>query len=261
MKKELKNTNKRKWVAGGLLFFGGVTLLTTAFATYIVGVNRTNQNLDTNVTVDGTVNELVKLTVELTDNSVHIGEKCDKGDDEIIGNPDGKATDFQITGTITVEVGKAYLDKYALNDVTFAFDYTKTEDKYKTNNNKVSVTSTTDGVHEVEDYTYIDVLASSTLTLPTTTETGNEGGWAIINHDATVSYVMENKDITLFTWGTFFEGKSPATYYNDRYKDSDDSITDSAEDLAKITKEMEDLEAAFTGGTIAIKASLNTTSK
>ena len=75
MKKDLKSKSKRKWIVGGVLLFGGVALLTTGFATWAIGVNQTKQNLGTNVSVQGTVNESVKLTVTPVEMGINVSEK------------------------------------------------------------------------------------------------------------------------------------------------------------------------------------------
>ena len=74
MKKDLKSKSKRKWIVGGVLLFGGVALLTTGFATWAIGVNQTKQNLGTSVTVEGTVNESVKLTITPVNMGVSVSE-------------------------------------------------------------------------------------------------------------------------------------------------------------------------------------------
>ena len=88
MKKDLKSKSKRKWIVGGVLLFGGVALLTTGFATWAIGVNQTKQNLGTNVSVQGTVNESVKLTVTPVDMAVSISEKHSLGINEIFYTKD-----------------------------------------------------------------------------------------------------------------------------------------------------------------------------
>ena len=102
MKKDLKSKSKRKWIVGGVLLFGGVALLTTGFATWAIGVNQTKQNLGTNVSVQGTVNESVKLTVTPVDGTADamnasISESHPvQAADEIFYTKDKKATDFKV---------------------------------------------------------------------------------------------------------------------------------------------------------------------
>ena len=122
MKKDLKSKSKRKWIVGGVLLFGGVALLTTGFATWVIGVNRTTQNNNANVTVQGTENESVKLTVQLTDSAITVSEKHEKASNEIIGTKaEEKETDFNIGLKITIEAGLAYTTANTITGVAFSW--------------------------------------------------------------------------------------------------------------------------------------------
>ena len=94
LRKGLLSKGKKKWIIGGALLFGGVSLLTTGFATWIVGINQLRQNLGTVVQVEGTLNESVKLVATASSTpdalGVNIGENHPKGSNEIIGNSDGE---------------------------------------------------------------------------------------------------------------------------------------------------------------------------
>ena len=57
MKKEINSKSKRKWVAGGLAVFASIALLTTGFATWVVGRQETNKDAQVNVTVDTAENK------------------------------------------------------------------------------------------------------------------------------------------------------------------------------------------------------------
>ena len=53
MKKSIKKSSRRKWVVGGVAFFGSIALLTTGFATWVIGASNTKDDMNnTNVTVD-----------------------------------------------------------------------------------------------------------------------------------------------------------------------------------------------------------------
>ena len=111
MKKDLKSKSKRKWIVGGVLLFGGVALLTTGFATWAIGVNQTKQNLGTNVTVEGTVNESVKLTVTPVDMGINVSEKHSLGSNEIFYTKENAAeTDFTVKVNVKLEIGADYYE-------------------------------------------------------------------------------------------------------------------------------------------------------
>ena len=89
--RKLRSSEKRKWVVNGLLAFGAVALLTTGFATWIVGVNQRNANGNVSVSVDTVRKNNINFTFEILeeeDNQVWIGEKTssDGGYITITGN-------------------------------------------------------------------------------------------------------------------------------------------------------------------------------
>ncbi len=194
MKKDLKSKSKRKWIVGGVLLFGGVALLTTGFATWAIGVNQTKQNLGTNVTVEGTVNESVKLTITPVDMGINVSEKHSLGSNEIFYTKENAAeTDFTVNVNVKLEIGADYYEKNLsnINKIQFTFIDSWGEstpegynsDKDKTTARKITVSSESPSVgktHKAEDYEYITISTSSSLTIPTL----NEGHTAIASEAA-----------------------------------------------------------------------------
>ena len=121
MKKDLKSKSKRKWIVGGVLLFGGVALLTTGFATWAIGVNQTKQNLGTNVSVQGTVNESVKLTVTPVEMGINVSEKHSLDDNEIFyTKEDAVDKDFIVKVNVKLEIGADYYATDAKESVDVA---------------------------------------------------------------------------------------------------------------------------------------------
>lgn len=287
MKKDLKSKSKRKWIVGGVLLFGGVALLTTGFATWVIGVNQTKQNLGTNVTVEGTVNESVKLTVTPVDGTadamnVSISESHPVQDtDEIFYTKDEKATDFYIKVKVVVEIGAEFYANNNINNITFDFkEWAEGEtkpDEYDqlkdvTSKRKVKVASKTK-THDTGDYTYIDIdKDATTLTIPALnadhdTITGeNPDGFALGAGSSTTKskvFTIESLNLKVFEWGTFFNHHSPCEYYNELYKAK--KITSQADDVDLVYAEMNAMKAALqpneASTNIYLTATLNTTSK
>ena len=266
LRKGLLSKGKKKWIIGGALLFGGVSLLTTGFATWIVGINQLRQNLGTTVQVEGTLNESVKLTAKasLEENAlgINVGENHDKGPQEIIGNSDGE-TDFVVSIDLTIEVGNEYLTKNTLTDITFEFNYEEVEgiSNNKTSGNKIKVASSTN-THKSGDYTYLDINPDSKIAVKSTEESGVFTKTPLTS---AVKYTVSNLSVTLFKWGSFFDGMAPSAYYNKLYNDSEYKqsknlgITDSAEDQDLVVKELTALQDALHNGTIVVTAILNTT--
>lgn len=287
MKKDLKSKSKRKWIVGGVLLFGGVALLTTGFATWAIGVNQTKQNLGTNVSVQGTVNESVKLTVTPVsgdDNAmgVSISEShTTQGANEIFYTKDEKPTDFYIKVKVVVEIGAEFYANNNINNITFDFkDWAEDENKPDgydslkdvTSKRKVNVGTTTN-THNAGDYTYIDINTDkTTLTIPAlnaehTTITGENPNNFVLGAGSSTTkskvFTIESLDLEVFKWGTFFNHKSPCGYYNGLYKAG--TITSQAADIDLVYAEMNAMKDALqpneTSTNIYLTATLNTTSK
>ena len=269
LRKGLLSKGKKKWIIGGALLFGGVSLLTTGFATWIVGINQLRQNLGTVVQVEGTLNESVKLIVtasSATSNAlgVNVGENHDKGPNEIVGNSEGE-TDFVVNLDLTIEVGNEYLTKNDITNIKFEFNYEPVEgvENNKTPNNKVNV-STNTKTHKSGDYIYLDIDAASTIEVKST----EDGGvFTKTTGTSSVKYQVSNKSVNLFKWGTYFDGMSPSSYYNKLYNDSEYKtskglgITDSIEDQDLVVTELNALKNALNNGTVVVTAVLNTQAK
>ena len=266
MKKDLKSKSKRKWIVGGVLLFGGVALLTTGFATWVIGVNRTTQSNNANVTVQGTENESVKLTVQLTDSAITVSEKHTKAANEIIGTKAEELdTDFKIGLNITIEAGAAYVNANNITGVNFSWGAGASENSILdegvetnvTSNNLVKASET--NYRAAGNYTYLDIN-KETISINdfTSSSTGSVSKWT-----------YTGAEVEMFKWGTFFGGKSPCTYYNDLYKAAEHKLTDSDADIDKVYSELTALQSAFMytkgsslkAGTIVLKADLVVTPK
>ena len=103
--RKLRSSEKRKWVVNGLLAFGAVSLLTTGFATWIVGVNQREANEGVNVQVDTAQKNNVSFTFEIGDDKdIYVGETTKKVDNNFVNVNNGKDTDFEVGIKITIEI-------------------------------------------------------------------------------------------------------------------------------------------------------------
>ena len=114
MKRNIKNSSKRKWIVGGVAFFGAVALLTTGFATWVIGVNQTSSDLEVGVTVDSAKNESVKFTANVKENdTLTLAEDTTENNasglqNNIIKIEKGSATpDFTVVVEYTVDIGSS----------------------------------------------------------------------------------------------------------------------------------------------------------
>lgn len=246
MRKKVMSTSKRKWIVSGLLGFGAVALLTTGFATWVVGVNKSNTTIDPSTTVEGTKNSMINLSLSFAtedDKKVCVSENNTTGTfiKTEAGSP---ATDFVIKPTFKIEIGRSL--NFEAKSVKFELGYKDVLDTYfplagegnvhqadTVDKNKVVISDTTK-THkaQAEAYKYFDISEDSTLNIPAfsdaskweknvaasqTSLTGIGGNeWSAVYTSNSIVYTLA-KEVALFKWGTFFGGKSPVEYYDGLY--------------------------------------------
>lgn len=271
MRKDFKSKSKKKWITGGILLFGGIALLTTGFATWVVGVNKTKEDKDHTIVVEGTESDSFALYVTLTEDKFNVGEKHDRGEGEIFGSKDSAGTDFSFTAEFKIEVGKSSAllpDKisFDFHYFTAGTDKPETKDNFKTtDNNKFTIKGdATDieginatGLHALNtELTYLAINENSTLTVDTDGITATSG-WTRTETTSTLTFTAK-KTVEVLKWGSYFDNKSPATYYNEKYKTG--AISGSVEDITKMTTENNLMKTRFEEGTkkIVITSTVST---
>lgn len=236
MKRNIKNSSKRKWIVGGVAFFGAVALLTTGFATWVIGVNQTSSDLEVGVTVDSAKNESVKFTANVKENdTLTLAEDTTENNasglqNNIIKIEKGSATpDFTVVVEYTVDIGsslKATGITFTMTPIAATSSLTSTEvpsglEDRGTNYIEFAETDST-------QYTY-DFDSDITSDSPT-----------------------KQGEVTLtFEWGNFFGDTTPTGYYNNL------TYTDKVAAASKIEKELLDMKTAFASN-INITATVNT---
>lgn len=217
MKKEINSKSKRKWVAGGLAAFASIALLTTGFATWVVGQQTTKDDDSVKVNVDTARNESVEFTVELPAEAkieLKEGKYTDSKDNRIVlpdnehNSQSKEAYDkacLTISGVkITIKCGKDYSLPANIN---FSISEPKSGDTFKSvkvvsDNNKFS------DKRGVGDLYYLSAPAKIS-----TKDTSSEGGLFTKTENGTMITLTYTAALE-FTWGNFFNNKTPAEYYN-----------------------------------------------
>ena len=241
--RKLISASKRKWVLGGILGFAAVALTTTGFATWIVGVNATTGSDDVTVTVDTVKNEGVKLTFELTDDRLCLGETTPVSEGVVQTGDESVTGDMTVTASIKLEVGAQYLEENDITGIELSLDY-GTSDKPTNRQNLVTLNNigrgTSDNesqvsVDSVSYWEYINAPEKIVLNEATIKEQGAENGL----------YTYTVTQNLTFKWGSYFaQAESPAAYYNTKY--SVDTAT--IKDVNNIYAELEQMKTAFTKG-------------
>lgn len=220
--KKLMSASKRKWVLGGLLGFAAVALTTTGFATWVVGVNQTNQNGDVGVTVDTVKNKSTKLTLTLSDSDIELKEAENVVSGAVIVE-DAVKNPLTVTASkFELEVGAQFLEDNTITGVEFSLKYATDDATNDIKDNAKNLVKTdsigkrnelakTAGTTETKD-SWEYIIAPKKVEF--TNETIKRA--AVDPNTGLYTYDIPTKDL-VFQWGSYFNLKSPATYYNELF--------------------------------------------
>jgi hypothetical protein len=218
MRKELKSKSRRKWLLGGSLAFASVALLTTGFATWVIGTTKTSGDGKVNIGVDTAQDNSVELTFNLddTNNSIFVAEpagetnpnlKIERGESEADTEPDWtiKIKDLNVVA------GKTFYDsikdKKGLK-IVFELQKDVADDKNSVTKDKDLVGVR--GEQTESSWNYITLVKSKfDVTLPTSYPAN--GKIYDISDDTTNN--SDGNNLFSFTWGSFFDRKAPSEFY------------------------------------------------
>ena len=267
MKKKLVSSSKRKWVTNGVLAFGAIALLTTGFATWIIGAQTTSAiNDGTTVTVDTAENSSVRIEITELDepnNSIKLAETS-KVTGTIVNTDENPGGDLEIGFKVTVAMGQNYIEEgKEFKGLKFTLPTTKEEvtslgltapENWLNEKLKVIDSSSSTNTNVAPDY--INKRKDSDYYyLELATKTAAYEGDTPEAENGVLTYEF---NVTLnFDWGTYFKyddentenhDRTPANYYNNVLTEDYNR-----EDLAgktaieqNIKKEMDDMSKALT---------------
>lgn len=260
MKKSIKKSSRRKWVVGGVAFFGSIALLTTGFATWVVGVQQDSDNGEVTVNVDTVKNNsvLFDITVDPNDNSITLAEEStiEAGKNTIVSTEEGDLeADFTISlSKINIEIGKEALSNY--NKIVF--EIAAQSGNYA--NNEVSNNDT--GLRKGSSSWDYLALAKTEFAFKNGVDNSALDGWTRepsgnIDSASTIKYTNSSPVTIEFQWGDYFGGNdtSPATFYNNHYAElAEKGLSVS---VANINSEMSAMQSAFSGHALLLTAKLS----
>ena len=229
MKKEINSKSKRKWVAGGLAAFASIALLTTGFATWVVGTTTIEDNKEIGVTVDTAKNVNVEFIAELqSGESIKLAETSNSASStDFVKADENPSGDLKITfTTLKISFG-AEAD----------FDVTGKKLKFSiTDNIKVSAPSADVFGRLGTDLAYIEA--------PEAVDLDSNGTTATVNGVTTYTFTTVSFD---FKWGTFFgtEGKSPLEFYNSKFNAESSSVAKTSANAQKVVDELKAMHNAY----------------
>ena len=258
MKKSIKKSSRRKWVVGGVAFFGSIALLTTGFATWVVGVNESKDDSEVTIGVDTVDNKSVIFTVDVdgNDNKIKLAEK-----EAITGQPIVN-TDFSETEGVSdadftfkltnfyIEIGTDSLNNYNKIELTIA-EY----QKGKANNSvSTDTTNTRDGEGP---WSYLE-LVTTEIDFKGVENAAAEGWTRTPSGDlnaSSIKYERKTPVEVALDWGNYFgTEKSPAKFYNSKYETAFKG--DLSKAITNINTEMTAMKDALNGKQLVITAKL-----
>lgn len=219
MRKELKSKSRRKWLLGGSLAFASVALLTTGFATWVIGVQKTSGDDQVHIGVDTVEDKSVELTFSLdeNDNGIIVAEDAEKSSNTNLPIEKTVTPDWNIKiKDLNIAVGQTFYDslkaKQNLNqdlNLKIAFelqkDVTAVEDKNLVTEDKVKVRTGS------SSWNYIRLKTNELkVTLP---DSYPAGGTIYDINDT--SHNPDEKTIS-FDWGSYFDEKAPSEFYKEK---------------------------------------------
>lgn len=246
MRKELKSKSRRKWLLGGSLAFASVALLTTGFATWVIGTSKPSGDGKVNIGVDTAQDNSVELTFSLdeNDNGIFVTEDADKLDWNI------KIKDLNIVvGEDFYNSLKGKQEAGQDLDLKIAFELQKDvaakDDKNLVTKDLVGVR----GGQAESSWNYIKLATTNEffeVTLPTSYP--NEDGKIGKIYD--INDTPNNPDKTFsFTWGSYFGDKAPSEFYEERR-----GSQNSGEYYKNARQELQTMKTALEAGTLTLTA-------
>ena len=216
MKKTIRNSSKRKWIVGGVAFFGAVALLTTGFATWVVGANQNQDKEGVTVTVDSAENNSMQFDITSTGLTINVGEGAVVTNGKILNVPQEGITtpDFEITVEWSLTAGNAIAD--TITGIEF-----KLEDTNNTGTDLLTPVSDpditgADLTARSSSRTYLELVTSgdSDTYSNTYTHTITDTEWNEDSEESSVKTIAHGTTTLEFYWGDFFANKLPSTFYN-----------------------------------------------
>lgn len=254
MRKELKSKSRRKWLIGGSLAFASVALLTTGFATWVIGTQQTSGDGKVNIGVDTAKDNSVELTFSLEDDQISVAEAAGGTNHNLTIERDGSEGDIEPDWNIKIKdlniaVGETFYESLKGKDLKIVFelqkDVTAAEDKNlvaKDTGDKVGVRT---GSSWNDNWNYIELAKSEfKVTLPDSYPAGGKI-YGISDTDKTFS----------FDWGSYFNGDAPSKFYQDNEKNR--GSLSLREYYQKALEELQAMKTALTAGTLKLTATFD----
>lgn len=256
MRKELKSKSRRKWLIGGSLAFASVALLTTGFATWVIGTRQTSGEGQVHIGVDTAKDNSVELTFELdnTDDRIFVAEGVENSNSNLTIERDESEADTKPDWDIKIKklniaVGETFYESLKGKDLKIVFELQKgvnaAKDKNSVTDDKVGVR----GGQTESSWNYIDLVKNEfTFDLPTTYPAG---GMIYDINDKSINPDGKNNTFS-FTWGSYFDRKAPSDFY--KGKEGSKGSQTLREYYQKALQELQAMKTALNKGELKLTA-------
>lgn len=267
MRKELKSKSRRKWLLGGSLAFASVALLTTGFATWVIGTQKTSGDDQVHIGVDTVEDKSVELTFNLdaNNNGITVAEDAEKSSNTNLPIKKTVTPNWNIKiQNLNIVVGETLYDSLKAKqeakqdlDLKIVFELQKGVKEGDIN----SVTNDIVGGRTGSSWKYIELATNEfNVTLPDSypaggkicdiNDTSNNPNGYITNPDSKGN----NKTIS-FTWGSYFNGDAPSKFYQDNEKNRGSQTL--REYYQNALKELQAMNKALDKGTLKLTATFD----
>lgn len=242
MRKELKSKSRRKWLLGGSLAFASVALLTTGFATWVIGTQKTSGDGQLNIGVDTAEDNSVELTFSLAEDKIFVAEDAgntnsnltiERGEADTVTKPDW---DIKIK-ELNIVVGETFYnsieDKQGLK-IVFELQKDVADDKNSVTKDKDLVGVR--GEQTGSSWNYIRLAKSEfDVNLPASYPANGK------IYDINDTPNIPDKTFS-FDWGSYFGKKAPSVFYKE--KEPEEGLRGYYQNALK---ELQEMKTALTG--------------
>ena len=252
----MKKNTKSKIVLFSVIGLAAISIGTVGFATWVTGLDKKTETVNTTITVDTASNKTCYVEAELgTDNSISLTEKTAAVGSLIKIEGEVPETDLKIKFTKLKVIVSS--QSYTFKSLDFSLEAADAESKpivgctYKTNG--VTPEKLYDEVTNNDKKSYFDIekksyTASDGLSKVTSTDPANY----VEGYD---TYVATNLVFT-FKWGTLFGGNKPSEYYK-----KTNNVTADLQTSATATKVLNHMNKCLSGKSVKLNITAKVTEK
>lgn len=263
MKKETKKKSSRKLIIGGSLIFASAILLSTGFATWIIGSQQQSTEGKTKVNVDTAQNNSVVLSGSIAESDTLTICETTSTENWLTVDNSSMTADFTVAITnVKITAGSDWINSHTINSIDITIKDSVAADTDKgiaayTNPNKTTTNKIGTTFRSGSSWSYLAL---------------SDGSGAVDTYSYTVdsSKTFSGNDLDLgtisatFTWGDYFDNKAPTAYYNGLHNTGVTSTEDGTtklEDAQACIDELNAMHTALNGKEITLVLTINASEK